>query len=43
MVTDNSGGAGRGNSFANGPVLPWWARNWQFRQLWEARMTWENM
>ena len=22
----------KGNSFANGPVLPWWARKWEYQQ-----------
>lgn len=33
-----------GGSFANGSDTPAWARDWQFRQLWESRVTiWEFM
>lgn len=28
-----------GNSFANGPGMPPWARDWQFRQVLESRVT----
>jgi hypothetical protein len=32
-----------GNSFANGPVAPKWARDEQFKALQETRITWEKM
>lgn len=28
-----------GNSFANGPGTPPWARDWQFRGWWESHTT----
>lgn len=33
------GSGPRGNSFANGPVMPFWARGWEFILLREATVT----
>ena len=38
------GGAGSGNSFANGNVMPRWARGWEFQELRASQSsTWSVM
>jgi len=36
MSDGNGAPYARGNSFANGPVIPPWARGWEFQQMREA-------